>query len=704
MRIVRGVTFDFSTASDSSLDPGERVLVVSDPVAFEVRYGAGFPVIGIYTGGLKNSGDLIAMALADGTTIQSFTFDDGWYPSTDGGGFSLEITDDAGPTASWDLAASWEVSEAGGTPGSAINASESGLPTTGSVVINEILTHSDEAVGDWVELFNTTSGIIDIGGWFLSDDPGTPLKYQIEAGTVIGAGQYLIFSNRDHFGVDSADPGALIPFGLSEAGDEVVLSSAADGVATGYPEEEDYAGADREVTFGRHALSTGDFVFTTLAMPTMGAANSGPRIGSVVINELQYNPVSGHEYIELYNASTTRKLFYDVDYPENTWRIDSGVDFTFPMGFYLESGEYVILVAFDPAMAPTELESFLILHEVPAGVSVLGPYQGGLKNGGERVTLSRPGSPETAPAPDSSDEVPSDGSWELFRYWTVLGNFNSIDGPHAITIPDGFTATLDVTDWSLTGDMFHIYDNGVGIGTTSEVPVTSAAITLDPNVAFEDSRWSSGSLELAAGPHSLDFKVVQLNEQSLLGGGFFRVTLSSGLAPYIAEDSVKYGDKSPWPTEPDGKGPSLGRLSASVVGGSLSPYDIWLRSFYDVVDLADRSQRETLWGNDVDQDSDGFPLLLEYVMALEPDRFDEGVVFDVTAGSTSSTLFIRRSKTASGVTLRLLYSDDELATWQPISFNIESTEDHVNWELIKASVNMGFDDSTRLFFQLEAIR
>ncbi len=35
------------------------------------------------------------------------------------------------------------------------------------------------------------------------------------------------------------------------------------------------------------------------------AANSGPRIGAVIISELHYTPDSGEEYAEIHITSTT---------------------------------------------------------------------------------------------------------------------------------------------------------------------------------------------------------------------------------------------------------------------------------------------------------------------------------------------------------------------------------------------------------------
>src|SRR6185436_857658 len=98
------------------------------------------------------------------------------------------------------------------------------------IVINEALTHTDEPLEDAVELLNMTGQDVDISGWWLSDDNGTLMKYQIPSGTKVPANGFTViyenqFTNREI---------AAIPFALSSGGDEVVLSAATNGLLNGY--------------------------------------------------------------------------------------------------------------------------------------------------------------------------------------------------------------------------------------------------------------------------------------------------------------------------------------------------------------------------------------------------------------------------------------------------------------------------------------
>ncbi|MBN1508708.1 MAG: CotH kinase family protein [Sedimentisphaerales bacterium] len=96
------------------LTPGEHTLVVRDVQAFTDRYGPGLNIAGQYEGALANEGERITLRDAIGRTILDFTYDDAWYGSTDGKGYSLECLDPNGPSDK----DSWRPSlQAGGSPG-----------------------------------------------------------------------------------------------------------------------------------------------------------------------------------------------------------------------------------------------------------------------------------------------------------------------------------------------------------------------------------------------------------------------------------------------------------------------------------------------------------------------------------------------------------------------------------------------------------
>lgn len=113
-----GISFDFSRGDVTRLRPHESLIVVEDIDAFRFRYGDGFPIAGQWTGRLNNGGELLTL-IAGEEKIHEFSFDDDWYPETDGIGASLEVIDPfANPLESWGLQGSWRASApSGGTPG-----------------------------------------------------------------------------------------------------------------------------------------------------------------------------------------------------------------------------------------------------------------------------------------------------------------------------------------------------------------------------------------------------------------------------------------------------------------------------------------------------------------------------------------------------------------------------------------------------------
>lgn len=117
---TEGIDFSFARGGLRTLAPGGRVVVVQDLAVFRARYGAGLPVAGEFKNRLASSGEILTLTHGGNVTIQSFTYDDAWYPLADGGGSSLEIVDERAPVASWNDPANWRASaEAGGTPGAA---------------------------------------------------------------------------------------------------------------------------------------------------------------------------------------------------------------------------------------------------------------------------------------------------------------------------------------------------------------------------------------------------------------------------------------------------------------------------------------------------------------------------------------------------------------------------------------------------------
>ena len=374
IRFTNGIEYVFPNGT--RLAPGAFYLLAGNATNFASKY-PGVRIDGVFTNNLANPGETIAFIHAAGAPIQQFTYDDQapWPISADGGGFSLVPTA-LNPALDFNLPASWRASaQPGGSPGA-----DDPPVNIAPIVINEVLTHTDAPALDAIELFNPTANAVDLSGWFLTDDLRTPAKFKIPNGTSIPAGGYLVFDEDDF----NKTPGVPPSFTLSSQGDEVYLYSAtADGTLTGYSQGFQFRAAANGVSFGRHMNSVGEILYPAQQSLTLGAANSGPAVGPVVINEIYYDPnVTGDEFVELKNITSSPVKLYDPAFPTNTWKL-AGADFSFPQNIEIPPNGLVVISGIEPAL-------FRQHANLPASIPVYGPFSGNLQDNGELLELLRP--------------------------------------------------------------------------------------------------------------------------------------------------------------------------------------------------------------------------------------------------------------------------------------------------------------------------
>ncbi len=288
-----------------------------------------------------------------------------------------------------------------------------------NVFINEVLTHTDPPLEDAIEVQNTGTNTVSIGGWWLSNSQRDLKKYRVPTGTVVGPGEFKVFYEND-FNPSGTSLGTN--FTLNSArGDEVYLSEA-DGAGniTGYRAGASFGGAANGVSFGRFITSVGAD-FTALERRTFGvdnpatvaqfrggpgAENVYPLVGPVIINEIMYHPVAGtnltevpaEEYVELFNASTNPVALFDTNHPAHGWKLSGGVTFVFS-NTTIAPHSYVILVPFNPASNALALFNFQLKYG--SNGTVCGPFTGQLNNAGEALELYRPDVPQPTPGPDA---------------------------------------------------------------------------------------------------------------------------------------------------------------------------------------------------------------------------------------------------------------------------------------------------------------
>lgn len=389
---------DYTFPPGTVAGPGQIILLVKHPLAFEERYPT-VPYDGVFWGGLAAAGEKIRLWTSDGAKILSVAYENGppWPQGADGMGYSLvrhDASGDPGRPETWRASTNLD-----GSPGQ----DDPAPPYLPGVVINEILSHSDAPLEDAIELYNPTASPIEIGGWYLSDDLDKDLdpsgavlkKFLIPAGTIVPAGGYKVFYEADF------DSGPT-PFRLSRKGEEVYLSSAdVGGDLTGHIVGWKFGAVDTGISFGRHEMSSGEVVLAPMAAHSFGvenpatasdfrtgtgALNASPAVGPVVINEIMYHPAgSDTEYVELYNLSAG-----PVDL--GAWVLE-GTAFTFPPGSLISPGGFLLLID----TTNISEAQFRIDHSVPAAVPIVG-HVFDLQNDGEALDLMRPNDPATDPA------------------------------------------------------------------------------------------------------------------------------------------------------------------------------------------------------------------------------------------------------------------------------------------------------------------
>ncbi|MDF1785362.1 MAG: CotH kinase family protein [Verrucomicrobiales bacterium] len=117
LRLAGGVRFHFPDLTE--LAAGERLLVVNNSAAFQLRYGDLDKVVGEYEGNLSNGGERLALLNAGGRALIEFKYNDSapWPLAADGEGHSLTFNEKSDLASQSDPAQWTSSSMIGGSPG-----------------------------------------------------------------------------------------------------------------------------------------------------------------------------------------------------------------------------------------------------------------------------------------------------------------------------------------------------------------------------------------------------------------------------------------------------------------------------------------------------------------------------------------------------------------------------------------------------------
>lgn len=352
----------------ASIAPGGFKVLIYNTNAFQLDH-PGVPIAGRYSQNMENTDDTIALYHVSGATIFSMSYGTHgpWPPSPDDHnftdkGFSL-VTRDPNRIPDPHDFHSWRPSTLeGGSPGA-----DDPPDFRPQIQVTELLTRTGPSGYPYeaVELFNPHETNVNIGHWFLTDSRPQPKQFHIPPNTIVPARGHLILDER----IYDSDPSNRVAF--DSIGEAVYLYSANTARAlTGYSAGFDYQGSDREVSYGRHINSHGDEFFVPQLSQTLGASNSRPRVGPIVITEIMYQPAGeDSDYLELMNISDQPVPLYDPQNPQHTWALAYAVPnyfnaYFFPSNLIIAPRSIFLAVNGDVA-------AFRDRHSVPVNVAIV---------------------------------------------------------------------------------------------------------------------------------------------------------------------------------------------------------------------------------------------------------------------------------------------------------------------------------------------
>jgi hypothetical protein len=214
------------------------------------------------------------------------------------------------------------------------------------VVINEVLTSNsiqEDEYGesnDWIELYNASANVIDLGGAHLSDTVGDPLRWTFRAGTLIAPGEYLMVWADD----DEEQWFHHTNFNLTSLGETLTLSDA-----TGNPiDQVQYPLQVQDISYGRYPNGVGPWTYMET---TFGGTNNTPlsvsNVHSTEASTIAWpNPVKSELFIRSEGSMLHSWRLYDISgqllMAESTNTLQANIDLS-----GTSDGVYILTVDLD---------------------------------------------------------------------------------------------------------------------------------------------------------------------------------------------------------------------------------------------------------------------------------------------------------------------------------------------------------------------
>lgn len=199
------------------------------------------------------------------------------------------------------------------------------------LLVNEIMASnrstiadSTGAYSDWIELHNPTAALVDLSGYFISNNPTQPTKFQLPIGLVINPNSHLILWA-------SSDPTRGIShlgFSLSAAGEFVGVYQP-DGVTL--VDSVTFGNQYSDVAWGRQPDNTTDWSFLYPATP--GDNNGSSQAYTGVLLPPQFSHQAGFYSsgfgLTLSSSEPGATIYYTLDGSEPDSNALEGATFTY---------------------------------------------------------------------------------------------------------------------------------------------------------------------------------------------------------------------------------------------------------------------------------------------------------------------------------------------------------------------------------------
>ncbi len=229
------------------------------------------------------------------------------------------------------------------------------------VVINEfcVANYSDFNPGDnedWIEFYNTSAVNENIGGYWLSDDPANPMKWQFPANTIVNPGGRLVVLLS---GAGNYDPNMFgylnTQFRVTQTdGESIIFSSTSGSVMEAYNLSV-LGSFQANHSYGR--LTDGSAQMGIITTPSADAPNNPSNIFTSYAATPQLNIQAGWQSgpIEVsITASAGDQIYYTLDGSEPS---DASILYTGPVAISSTAVLRAIAYSSDPDVLPSFIET-----------------------------------------------------------------------------------------------------------------------------------------------------------------------------------------------------------------------------------------------------------------------------------------------------------------------------------------------------------